>query len=157
MDFSSLPTQFRKNIKNKASSSSNTTKNSYINYRTIKYKYTCNICQGVCRENVQDSIQCTWCDEWVHQKCTSNLSYDQFLKHCLPENVDLPYYCEICEFGSAQKAAKQPCISTSSLSALDSSDILNLSPNSIFNDKDDILTTEYFTTDELNIEIEKNS
>ena len=154
LNFNNLPPQFHKNIKNKASNV-NTSKFSYINYRTIKYKYTCSICQGACRENVQDSIQCTWCDEWVHQKCTTNLSYDQFLKHCLPENIDLPYYCEICEFGSAQKAAKQPCISTSSVSSLDSSDILKLSPNSIFSNKDDVLTTEYFTTEELNIEIEK--
>ena len=31
-----------------------------------------------------------------------------------------------------------------------------LCPNSIFNDKDDILTTEYFTTEELNVEFQKS-
>ena len=43
------------------------------------------------------------------------------------------------------------------LSSLDACDNANLCPNSIFNDKDDILTTEYYTTEELNIEIEKTS
>ena len=33
--------------------------------------------------------------------------------------------------------------------------IYNLCSNSIFNDKEDIPTTEYFTTEELNIEIQK--
>ena len=44
LDFNSLPTQFRVNVKNKVSRSSNTSKSSYNNYRTIKYKYPCNIC-----------------------------------------------------------------------------------------------------------------
>ena len=65
-----------------------------IGLRTINYKYPCNVCHGPCKENVHDSIQCTWCDEWIHQKC-SNLSYEEFAKHCSPENIDLPYHCEI--------------------------------------------------------------
>ena len=85
-----------------------------IGVRTVNYKYPCNICLGPCKENVQDSIQCTWCDEWVHQKCT-NLSYNQFLKYCSPENINLPYYCDICEFGSVPNTKKQTCISANSV------------------------------------------
>ena len=125
-----------------------------IAVRSISYKYPCNICHGPCKENVQDSIQCTWCDEWVHQKC-SNLSYEEFAKHCSPDNIDLPYHCEICEFGSRRFSSHQMCISASAINSLDSNDFSMLCPNSIFNDKDDVLTTEYFTSEELNIEIQK--
>ena len=48
----------------------------------------------------------------------------------------------------------QNCISASAISSLDGSDIVQLCPNSVFTDKDDISTSEYFTT-ELNIEIKK--
>ena len=88
-------------------------------------------------------------------KC-SDLTYDQFLKYCSPDNVDVPYYCEICLFGSRRTSDNQTCLSASAISSLDSSDIFNLCPNSIFKDKDDIPTTEYFTTEELNVEIRKN-
>ena len=57
LNFNSLSTQ------NKASSSSRTRRPCNVNFQTIKYKYQCNICMGCCKENVQDSIQCTWCDE----------------------------------------------------------------------------------------------
>ena len=149
LNFASLPSYRNPNSHNKASSA---TKKIFPN--PINYKYPCNICRGPCKENVQDSIQCTWCDEWVHQKCT-NLTYDQFMKHCLPENINLPYYCDICEFGSRRSKNNQTHISASAISSFDSSDILELCPNSVFNDRDDIPTTEYFTTEELNIEIEK--
>ena len=66
----------------------------------------------------------------------------------------MPYHCDICEFGSRRSASYQTCVSASAISSLDSNDISNLCPNSIFNDKDDTLTTEYYTTEELNIEIQ---
>ena len=47
--------------------------------------------------------------------------------------------------------------SASTINSLNSEDIYNLCPNSIFYDKDDVLLTEYYTTEELNVEIQKNS
>ena len=120
------------------------------NVRTIHYKYQCGVCYGPCRENVQDSIQCTLCDEWVHQKC-SNLSYEKFLDYCDPVNIDKPYYCDWCEYGSPRSTLNQTCLSASAISSLDSSDIYDMCPNSVFRDKEDVPTTEYFTTDELNV------
>ena len=148
LDFSSLPVQ---------TNTCKTFKHSNhhpINVRTINYKYPCGVCHGPCRENTQDSIQCSLCDEWVHQKCT-NLTYNQFLEYCDPNNADKPYHCDWCEFGSSACPTNQTCLSASAISSLDSSDIYSLCPNSIFNDKEDIPTTEYFTTEELNIEIQK--
>ena len=75
--------------------------------------------------------------------------------YCSPENIDLPYHCEICEFGSRRSSNNQTCFSASAVRSLDSNDILRLCPNSLFADKDDILSTEYFTSEELNIEIQK--
>ena len=153
LNFASLPCQPRSNPDAMASSISKTTTQRIIP-RSVNYKYPCNICRGACKENVHDSIQCTWCDEWVHQKCT-NLTYDQFMKHCSPENINLPYYCDICEFGSRRSKKNQKCLSASSISSFDSDDIVQLCPNSVFNDKDDIPTSEYYTTEEFNIEIQK--
>ena len=118
------------------------------------YKYPCLICLGPCKERCQDSIQCTLCDEWVHQKC-SDLSFNQFKEYCSPENAGVPYYCEICLYGSRRNLDNQTCLSASEISSLDTSDIYNLCPNSIFRDKEEVSTTEYFTSDELNIEIKK--
>ena len=150
LNFASLPVQNSNSTKIRVIKS----KSSLKRLQTVNYKYPCNICLGPCKENSQDSIQCTLCDEWIHQKC-SDLTYDQFIKYCSPENVDVPYYCEICLFGSRRSSENQSCISASAISSLDTSDILNLCPNSIFKDKEGIPTTEYFTTEELNVEIQK--
>ena len=116
------------------------------------YKFPCIVCSSPCKTS-QDSIQCTWCDDWVHLKCT-NLSYEKFIEHC--DNEDKPYHCDVCEFGSFPSTENQTCLTASVISnSLDSTDIYNMCPNSIFHDKDDVPTTEYFTTDELNIEIKK--
>ena len=95
LDFSSLPAVQNTN-RNSISS-----KQHQITLRTINYKYPCSVCLGPCRENTQDSIQCTLCDEWVHQKCT-NLTYSKFLEYCDPNNGDKPYHCDWCEFGSTE-------------------------------------------------------
>ena len=119
LDFSSLPVQ---------TTTCKTFKHSnhhLINVRTINYKYPCGVCYGPCRENTQDSIQCSLCDEWVHQKCT-NLTYNQFLEYCDPNNADKPYHCDWCEFGSSACPTNQTCLSASAISSLDSSDIFNL-------------------------------
>ena len=97
-------------------------------------------------------LEPTWCDDWVHLKCT-NLTHSEFVEHC--NDVNKPFYCEICLFGSTQSTLNQTCLTASEISSLDSRDILDLCPNSIFKDREDILTTEYYTTEELNIEIKK--
>ena len=61
LNFASLPVQSGIASVNRA-----TKLTPRIGIRTVKYKYPCNICHGPCKENVQDSIQCTWCDEWIH-------------------------------------------------------------------------------------------
>ena len=122
--------------------------------QTRNYKYPCVICLGACRDKCQDSICCTLCDEWTHQKC-SDLTINQFNKYCLPENVNTPFYCDNCLYGSRRNIENQNCLRASEISSLDTNDIYNLCPNSIFRDKDDIPTTEYLTTEELNIEIQK--
>ena len=87
-------------------------------------------------------------------KC-SNLSYEKFLDYCDPINIDKPYFCDWCEFGSPRSTLNQTCLSASAISSLDSSDIFDMCPNSIFRDKEDVPTTENYTTDELNVEIQK--
>ena len=125
-----------------------------ITVQTRNYKHPCVVCLGPCKNNCQDSICCTLCDEWTHQKC-SNLTLDQFQKYCLPENSEIPYWCDNCLYGSRKNLENQSCLSASEIESLDTNDIYNLCPNSIFRDKDEIPTTEYFTTDELNVEIRK--
>ena len=86
------------------------------------------------------------------------INQDQFTKYCLPENAEVPFYCDICLYGSRRNLKNQTCLlKASEISVLDTNDIYNLCPNSIFRDKDDISTTEYFTPEELNIEIKKNT
>ena len=122
--------------------------------QTRNYKHPCVVCLGPCKNNCQDSICCTLCDEWTHQKCSS-LTLDQFHKYCLPENSELPFWCDICLYGSRKNSENQTCLSASEIELMDTNDIYNLCPNSIFKDKDEIPTTEYFTTDDLNVEIKK--
>ena len=108
LDFNSLPVQSAPKKLNPTNFSSK------INLRTMNYKYPCQNCLGPCKKG-QDSIQCTVCDNWVHQKCT-DLSYAKFLEYCLPENSEKPYYCENCEFGSTQITTNQTCASASAKS-----------------------------------------
>ena len=149
LNFNSLPVK-----SNTLTSNKKVNKLNKISFRTINYKYPCLVCLGPCKEKCQDSIQCTLCDEWVHLKC-SDLTFKQFKEYCSPENADVPYYCEICLYGSRHNLDNQICLSASAISSLDTSDIYNLCPNSIFKDKDDIFSTEYFTPEDLNIEIRK--
>ena len=152
LDFESLPVGNRNSHKHNRPHLSCSTK--YISLQTRNYRYPCVICLGPCRENCQDSICCTLCDEWTHQKC-SDLTINQFNKYCLPENSEMPFYCDICLYGSRRNQDNQTCLRASEIRSLETSDIYNLCPNSIFKDKDDTPTTEYFTTEELNIEIKK--
>ena len=154
LNFDSLPVHNNMNsLKN--NTKTYITKPRGISLHTRSYKYPCVICLGPCRENCQDSICCTLCDEWTHQKC-SDLTIDEFTKYCLPENAEVPFYCDICLYGSRRNLENQTCLKASEISVLDTNDIYNLCPNSIFRDKDDISTTEYFTSDELNFEIKKH-
>ena len=154
LNFDSLPTKYankpsKKNTNNHISSK-------HIFLQTRNYKYPCVICLGPCKEKCQDSICCSLCDEWTHKKC-SNLTLDQFNKYCSPENAEIPFYCDICLYGSNQNHNNQTCLRASEISTLDTNDIYNLCPNSVFKDLDDIPTTEYFTIDELNVEAQKSS
>ena len=155
LNFDSLPTHKAQHSSSKAldmiASSSKR-----IPCHTRNFKFPCVVCFGPCRENCQDSICCTLCDEWTHKKC-SHLTTSEFNKYCLPENSDMPFYCDICLYGSRQNRENQTCLKASEISSLDTNDIFNLCPNSIFSDKDDIPTTEYFTSDELNVVIKKNT
>ena len=121
---------------------------------TVNYKYPCVVCHGPCRNNTQDSISCSVCDEWTHQKC-SNLTIQQFQEYCKPENSEMRFYCDNCLFGSIVNTENQTSLNAAEIGLLDTNDIYNLSPNSIFRDMEDVITTEYFTTDELNVEIKK--
>ena len=134
------------------------TKNTYsnrISTQVCNYKYPCVICHRPCKENVQNSIACSICDCWTHQKCT-NLSLSEFDKFCDPENSELRFYCQICMYGTECNKENQTCLTASEIGLIDPNDIYNLSPNSIFRDKDDVPTTEYFTAEELNFEIQKS-
>ena len=154
LNFDSLPK--RNTTKNRKIPSLNTfSSQKLLSLSTRTYKYPCVSCRGPCKVKCQDSICCTVCDEWTHQKC-SNLSINEFRKYCLPENSEWPFYCEICMNGSNKNKDNQICLNASEINLLDTNDIYNLCPNSIFSDKDDVVTTEYFTTSELNIEIKNH-
>ena len=153
LNFSSLHPQNHDSHKNKRTQCSSTGQK-HISLPSRTYKYPCVVCLGPCKTNCQDSICCNLCDEWTHRKC-STLSIEQFRKYCLPENSEIPFWCDNCLYGSRKNRENQTCLSASEIDSLDTNDIYNLCPNSIFRDKDDIPTTEYFTTDELNVEIKK--
>ena len=122
-------------------------RNSLINHNQTK----------ICTKN-QNSICCSICDEWVHQTC-SNLTYNQFKTYCSPENADDLYECENCRLGeaSSQYLGKLPCPSATALSTIDANDTNTLSPNSIFRDKDDIILSDYYTIDEVNLQIQASA
>ena len=123
--------------------------------RSINYKYPCLVCLSPCKENIQDSICCTLCDEWVHHKCT-DLTFEQFKLYCSPDHADDPYYCTNCLYGncSKQNFENQECFNASEIESFNINDTIhNLCPNSVFRDKEDIQLSEYYTMDELNVEI----
>ena len=111
--------------------------------RTIYYKYPCVVCHGPCRNNTQDSISCSVCDEWTHQKC-SNLTIQQFQEYCKPENSEMRFYCDNCLFGSIVNTENQTSLNAAEIGLLDTNDIYNLSPNSIFRDMEDVITNGIF-------------
>ena len=87
---------------------------------TINYKYPCSVCFGPCKENIQDSICCTLCDEWVHRKCT-DLTVDQFKTYCSPDHAGDPFYCVNCLFGNCtrQNQENQICLNATDIELAD--------------------------------------
>ena len=129
----------------------------YLFQRTVTYKYPCLVCLRPCKEKVHDSICCTLCDEWVHHKCT-DLSLEQFKTYCSPDHAGDPYYCVNCLYGncSRENLDNQTCLNASEILSCDINDTIhNLCPNSVFRNKEDIHLSEYYTMEELNMEIKK--
>ena len=126
-------------------------------HRTINYKYPCLTCGNPCRSNVQNSICCTLCDEWVHLNCT-DLTLEQFNHYTSPDNLKDAYYCVNCMFGhSSNRLIDTPSNSCNNIAdtanlLLDcgSDNVINLSPNSVFKNHEDLELTEYFTIESLN-------
>ena len=153
LNFDALP--YRNNSSGKILKYPNLMK-SLLPRRTRTYKYPCLVCHSVCTKN-QNCICCTLCDEWVHLKCT-NLTVAKFNKYTDKDNSE-PYYCINCLYGNDSEGNLEPPDHTSHfvINSLNPEDILDLCPNSIFNNKDDIELSEYFTIDDLNLEIKKTS
>ena len=61
-----------------------------------QWKYPCGKCEKPVRSN-QKGIQCDGCDLWWHQKCTPDVSIDQY--HEL-SNSDTPWHCPTCTLPS---------------------------------------------------------
>ena len=122
---------------------------------SINYKYPCVMCYKPCKNNVQDSICCSVCDEWVHQTC-SGLTTSEFLTYCSPEHADDPYYCDNCIGSDEPAELSRPSATTFHSIDIDN-EIINLTQNSVFHNKDDILLSDYFMINELNVEIQKTS
>ena len=114
LDFKSLPT-CNTMISNRQQAPNHS---KYISIHARNFKYPCTICLGPCKENIQDSICCSICDEWTHQKC-SNLSVSQFKEYCLPANSELPYYCDNCLFGSRRTSVNQTWLRASEIRSFD--------------------------------------
>ena len=74
LNFESLPVQNN----SQANTKKRNTNKKYIPVQARNYKYPCLVCHSPCKDNVQDSISCTLCDEWVHQKC-SDLTLNRVL------------------------------------------------------------------------------
>ena len=121
----------------------------------MHFKYPCIHCHRPCKKN-QDCISCNICDEWAHQACT-NLTINEFQRFCSPDHEGDPWYCDNCRFGRAspQNLGELECPSATTLSSITVRDVNTLSPNSIFRDKEDIVMSEYYTIDELNVDMEK--
>ena len=126
--------------------------------RIINYKYPCLICSKPCKDKVQDSICCFLCDEWVHQQC-SDLTLNQFKTFCSPENANDRYYCQNCllkRSSPSQPQIESCCSSATALGTINiSNDIDSLTSNSVFRMNENMLLSEYLTTSELNIEMQK--
>ena len=151
LNFESLPTyNIPANHKKR-----NHNKNS-IFVQNRNYKYPCLICRSPCKDRVQNSISCTLCDEWVHQKC-SDLTLKQFKKYCSPDHAGEPYYCEYCRFGfcSGLNLQNQTCLNANEINSLDANDMYDMCSNSIFKNQEDSVLSEYYNTEEANLEIKK--
>ena len=154
LNFKSLPTHgsntLPKNKKNKPTLQ-------FVPQRTITYKYPCLVCLRPCKEKIHDSICCTLCDEWVHHKCT-DLTPEEFKIYCSPDHAGDPYYCVNCLFGncSRENLEDQICLTASEIESCGINDTIhNLCPNSVFKNKEDIHLSEYYTMEELDVEIKK--
>ena len=83
---------------------------------------------------------------------------DQFKTYCSPDHAGDPFYCVNCLFGNctSQNLENQICLNATDIELADiNGTIHNICPNSVFRDKDDTQLSEYYTMDELNIEIKK--
>ena len=120
--------------------------------RSIKYKFPCLVCGSPCRERTQNSICCSICDSWVHQKCT-DLTLEQFNTYTMPDHADDPYYCVNCLFGHAPNDHLEKPDSTSHTvlsNILNRENISNYCPNSVFNNRPGTTPSDYYTIDEVN-------
>ena len=156
LNFESLPARCTNTLTN---TKKNKSPPKFTFVRTVSYKYPCLVCLTPCKENIQDSICCTLCDEWVHRKCT-DLTLDQFKIYCSPDHAGDPYYCANCLYGNCSRVnfENQTCLNVTEIESMDINDTIhNLCPNSVFNDKEDIHLSEYYTIDELNVEIQKKN
>ena len=122
LDFDSLPS--RNNLAKQHANIPSMHK--HISMKIQNFKYPCVICHRPCKENVQNSIACSICDCWTHQKCT-NLSLSEFDKFCDPENSELRFYCQICMYGTECNKENQTCLTASDIGLIDPNDIYNLS------------------------------
>ena len=123
-------------------------------FKNINYKYACLICSRPCLENRQDSIQCTVCDDWVHRKCT-DLTMKQFKVYASENNND-PYYCVHCLYGYSTNINCDDTCSQATYNHLfneNGNKIADLSPNSVFQNDDELLYTNYYDMEEVNLTI----
>ena len=122
-----------------------------IPVKTMKFQFPCLVCGRACIDNRQNSICCNICDEWVHLKCT-DLSLEQFHALVSPDHTGTPYYCTNCLYGSTPR--NRDLDSTTGHAALcsilDSNDMYDLCPNSLFKDKDDITISDYYSVNDVN-------
>ena len=149
LNFDSLPTPVTQNVPTSQP-------NHILPVNNRSFKYPCLVCDLPCKNNVQDSISCTLCDGWVHQKC-SDLTLAQFKVYCSPEHANDPYWCEFCRFGccSSTSLKNQKCLTASEINNLDANVVYDKCSNSVFKDQDDINISEYYTIEEANVEMKK--
>ena len=102
------------------------------------------MCGNPCIENRQNSLCCNICDEWVHLKCT-DLTLPGFQDL---NSSDKPFYCNNCLFGRTDYPLQDQRNIVSTI--LNSPGTPNLTPNSIFNCYEDLITSDYYTIDEIN-------
>ena len=142
LNFDSLP------IKNAVPINCGKNRNSQlIPARTINYKYPCVICHKPCKKNIHDSISCFYCDEWVHQTC-SELTLNQFKVFCSPGHENDLYFCRNCRF-ECTSPEQIPGTALNNVGDI-IEDVDNFTANSVFQNKEDINISEYYTVDEVN-------